>query len=893
MSEQHRPDPDTLLAAVQREERQRHRGHLKVFLGMAAGVGKTYTMLEAAHQLQLQGTDVVVALVETHGRPETAALLEAFEILPRRQVPYRDTLLEEMDLDAVIARQPTLALVDELAHTNAPGSRHAKRYQDVLELLEAGINVYTTLNVQHVESRKDTVQQITGVPVHETVPDSILDAANEIELIDLAPDDLRKRLLEGKVYVPTSVDVAANNFFRTGNLTALREMALRLTAERVDRQLRDYMQVKQIAGPWKSGERLMVAVGPAPLSEHLIRWTRRLAYNLEASWLAVHIETTAPLSEADKRRLVANLALARELGAEVMTVAGTDIAEALLRVAHQQNVSQIVVGKPLHPRLRELLNGGSLVDRLIRASGNVDIYVVTSSPAKEPNPDPPPLRPVRHSSLGQYVVALLAVGLVTLIDLYLLPVIGYRAAGLSELFVVLLIAVFVGRGPALMASLITAVSWNFLFIPPRFTLTISLFEDAILFLMYFFTALIAGNLTARLRTQERLARHRAERTQALYALTRDIAAAVTLDDVVSSAVRQFGQVFDADVAIFLRSASGRLIEDAHPTSTLNVSERDFSVATWAFQNRRPAGKSTGTLALADARYMPLLTPNGPVGVIAIRERQSTPPTVEQEAMLETFVSQVALGIEREFLDEAAAQSAMLRESERLHATVLNSISHELRTPIAAILGAADNLAEQKVDETTSAMLLRDIQDAATRLNRLVANLLDISRLESGRLALKLEWSDVSDLIGVALDNLEPRLAGHPVQLDVPPDLPLIQIDFVLMEQVLVNILDNAATHTPTGTPIVISARADTGSMLIVVTDRGPGLAGEGDRLFEKFYRGPAAASGGTGLGLAIVKGLVEAHGGTIRADNAPGGGARFEIRLPMTTTAPPVQEALP
>jgi two-component system sensor histidine kinase KdpD len=891
MAQEHRPDPDALLAAVQREEGKHSRGRLKIFLGMSAGVGKTYTMLEAAQQLQSQGVDVVVALVETHGRAETKALLDGLEMIPRRQIPYRDSVLEEMDLDAVVARKPRLALVDELAHSNAPGSRHAKRYQDVLELLEANIDVYTTLNVQHVESRADTVQQITGIRIHETVPDSILEVANEIELIDLAPEDLRKRLFEGKVYVPERVDVAADNFFRVGNLTALREMALRLTAERVDQQLRDYMQVKHIAGPWKSGERLMVAVGPAPLSEQLVRWTRRLAFNLEASWIAVHVETTTPLSDAAKQRLMSNLSLARELGAEVVTTEGNDIAETLVRVAHQQNVSQIVVGKPLRSRLQELFSGGSLVDKLIRSSGDVDIYVVTAHEEGEPPPRQPFRLPPTHSNRNDYLIALAAVTGVTAISLLLLPVVGYQAVGLVELLVVLLIAVFVGRGPALMAAFLTAIAWDFLFIPPRFTFTISMVEDAILFGLYFLTALVAGNLTARLRTQERLARFRAERTQALYALTREIATAQTLDDVVQSAVKQVGQVFDADVAIFLQTPSGQLQPQPHMASTLTVDERDYSVAVWAFQNSRPAGKNTNTLAMARAQYLPLLTQNGPVGVIAIDQHNPELLTIDQVSLLETFTSQVALGIEREFLDEAAAQSAMLRESERLHATLLNSISHELRTPIAAILGAASSLMNRQSGDATQQTLTQDIHDAGERLNRLVANLLDISRLESGRLSLKLEWSDISDLIGVALTSAENRLSQHPVRVDVAPDLPLIQIDFVLMEQVLVNILDNAALYTPPGTEISVKARSADKAVEIVIEDNGPGLPDDPTRLFDKFTRGPSAASGGTGLGLAIVRGLVEAHGGTVSAESREPNGARFIIQIPVTGAAPPVHEA--
>jgi two-component system sensor histidine kinase KdpD len=895
--EDDRPDPDELLAVIRKDEARQQRAKLKIFFGMAAGVGKTYTMLDAAHQLKAEGVDVVVGYVETHKRAETEALLEKLEIIPRQKLEYRGAVLEEMDIDAILARRPELVLVDELAHTNAPGARHVKRYQDVIELLEAGIDVYTTVNVQHFESRADAVRQITGITVHETVPDSILDMANEIELIDLSPDDLRKRLAEGKVYVPDRVETAANNFFRTGNLTALREMALRLTAEHVDHKLQDYMQVKRIAGPWKSGERLMVAVGPSPFSEKLIRWTRRVAYNLEAPWLVAYIETSRTLSAEAKERLAQNLALARNLGSEVVISAGDDVDEALIRLARQRNVTQIVVGKPQSSRWQRFLRGGSLVDKLIRASGDIDIYVVTGD---EPDSSSPRLRlpqTVQHSSWRQYLWAVLIVAAITAVDLVLFNLfhfLEYEVIGLTELFAVLLIAIYIGRGPALLAAAVSAVSWNFLFITPRFTFEISRLQDVILFGLYFVIALFTGNLTARVRTQERQARYNADRTMALYTMAHETATAVNMEDVLKTGVAQIERVFDAQVAIFLLQADGRLAREAHNSSTLQVDEKDFSVATWVFENGKPAGRFTDTLPLASAHFLPLLTPNRIVGAMGIRTRQNERLSFDQEALLETFTYQIALVIEREMLDEAAEQSAMLRESERLYTTLLNSISHELRTPIATIAGAASSLIDPQtsMNGEARAELTRDIQDAADRLNRLVENLLDMSRLDSGRLKLKLDWCDMGEVIGVAVKRLEKCLAERPLSIQYAPNLPLAQMDFVLMEQVIVNLLDNICNYTPPATPVEIRAEMDEKSLIIAITDSGKGIPpGDLERIFEKFYRVPGTGTGGTGLGLSICRGLVEAHGGTLSVENVPNGGARFLIRLPVSGTPPPVKEA--
>jgi two-component system sensor histidine kinase KdpD len=616
-----------------------------------------------------------------------------------------------------------------------------------------------------------------------------------------------------------------------------------------------------------------------------------MAYNLEAEWLAVHVDSPSVLTDADKLRLAHNLALARELGSEVISTTGQDVIEALVRVARQRNVTQIVIGKPAHTPLQDFLRGGSYVNRLVRASGDIDVYVVTGDPS-ESTPQPRVPRPEAHSRWTQYALGTGIILMVTLFNLVTRPVIGYQAVGLTDLLAVLLIAVYIGRGPALLAAAVSAATWDMLFIPPRFTITITRLEDIIVLVLYFFIAIFTGNLTARIRAQQRQARSYAKRTLALYTLARETATAVNMDDVLKTAITQIGRVFDAEAAIFLRSASNHLAEQPHPASTLRVSDKEYTVANWVFENGKPAGRFTETLAAADAKYLPLLTHSGAVGVLAMRPRTNDPLTLDEEALLDTFTRQVALVIEREMLNEAAQQSAMLRESERLHSTLLNSISHELRTPIATIIGAASSLTDAHVSIDSKKALVSDIQTAAERLNRLVANLLDMTRLESGRLRLKLEWCDIGDLISVAVSSAARRLDDHPLTLRLSPDLPLLQMDFVLMEQVLVNLLDNIASHTPPGTPVEIDTAREDDTVSIIVADRGQGIPPEDlERIFDKFYRVPGSAAGGTGLGLSICRGLVSAHGGTLVAANRPEGGAQFTIRLPVTDAPPPAREA--
>ncbi len=885
-----RPNPDALLSSLQREEAAQQRGRLKVFLGMSPGVGKTYAMLEAARRELAAGRDLVVGYVETHGRKETDALAAGLPVVPRKTIEHRGLTLTEMDLDAVLARRPQLALVDELAHTNAPGSRHPKRYHDVRELLDAGIDVFTTLNVQHVGSRAEIVREFTGATIQETVPDSVLDEA-EIELVDLPPGELLKRLAEGRVYVPDRAQAAAQNFFREGNLIALRELALRVAAEHVGQNVRDYLAARQLAGPVKSGQRLLVAISPSPLSESMARWTRRLADNLQAPWLAVFVDTGRRLSDDEQTRLQKNLALARELGAEVIATSDQDLVEGILRVAHQQNVTQIVAGKPAGFRLLDFLRGGSVLGRLIRGSSNIDVCCVRAETG-DPAAAPRPLRWRPSSAPRQYLAALGVVAGVTALNFALRNWTGPYALSLVYLMAVVTLSMFVGRGPIYLAATAGALMWNYCFLPPLYTFYITSFQDALMFTMFFVVALAMGHLTGRLRAQQSAEREREERATALYLLTRELAGGKDFTELLGVVIRQLGEVFRADVAVLLPDTDRKAELVSYPFGTLDVSEKEAGVAAWAFRNAKPAGCATDTLPSADALYMPLVTPTGCVGVIGLRLKKGRELPLLQRNLLENFIHQTALVLDRQRLSDADHTAKLLEESERLSKALLDSISHELRTPIAAITSAASGL-EDLADKDKPALrraLTDEIREASRRLNRLVGNLLDMTRLESGRMTPRLEWCDMGDLVGVALRQLEKELAGHPVTTHLPRELPLVKMDFVLMEQALTNLLLNAALHTPAGIRIQISAAAENGELLLSVADTGPGIPAEAlPQLFGKFYRAPGAPAGGSGLGLSIVKGFVEAHGGHVSAANRAGGGAEFTIRLPLGQ-APPMPE---
>jgi two-component system sensor histidine kinase KdpD len=889
MTELERPNPDVLLAALHREDARKQRGKLKVFFGMAPGVGKTYAMLEAARRELTSGRDVVAGYVETHGRKETDALTEGLPSIPRLRMEYRGMDLTEMDLDALLARRPQLALVDELAHTNAPGSRHPKRCQDVMELLEAGIDVFTTLNVQHVESRAEAVRQITGVTIRETVPDSVLDGA-EFELVDLPPEELRARLTAGKVYVPESARAAQDNFFRPGNLSALRELALRFAAEHVGQDVLAYRQALGVADPWKTGQRLLVAVSASPSSASLVRWTRRLAGELQAGWVAVYVEQPHALTEAEQTRLARHLALARELGAQVIMTTDSDVARGLLRVAREQNVTQIVIGKPVGWRALDLLRGRSLLNLLIRESGHIDIHAVRAEGEGLPLPRKGMPRLEAASARG-FGVALAVVAAVTGVNAVLQRWLGHEAIALVYLLSVVVLAMFVGRGPTLMAATLTALLWDFFFTEPRFTFWITTVTDLMLFLTYFVVALAMGHLAARLRSEQAAERRREQRATALYLLTRELAQASDFADLLAIVIREVGKAAEAEVGLSLPEEGSVGALTPYFASTWALAEKEQSVAAWAFLHRQAAGRDTDTLPSSAGLHLPLIAGDHTLGVLSLRFRSQTPLTTERRDLLESFVRQIGLVLDRQRLRDAEQQAKLVAESERLSKALLNSVSHEIRTPIAAITSAASSLTKSDGDSGLQRAMVNEIQEAAWRLNRLVGNLLDIARLETGHVKPKLDWCDVSDLVHATLKDLEVELSGHPVSVELSTGLPLVKMDFVLMQQVLGNLLLNAAAYTKPGTPVEITVATTPGALVLKVADRGRGLPEEAlPFVFDKFYRGPSVPAGGTGLGLAIVKGFVEAQGGQVAVENRPGGGAAFTIRLPLAKS-PPVMEA--
>ncbi len=883
MAEEIQKNPDQLLDAIQRAESRQRLGELKIFLGMCPGVGKTYAMLEAAQRELKAGRDLAVGYVETHGRKETDALACGLPVIPRRTVEYRGTTLTELDLDAVLAMRPGLALVDELAHTNAPGSRHPKRWQDIQELREAGIHVFTTLNVQHVESRAETVRQITGTEIRETVPDSVLDDA-VLELVDLPPRELVQRLHEGKVYVPDRATAAAEHFFREANLTALRELALRLVADHVGDDTDEFRRATPSAGPWKTGNRLLVAVGPSPLSESLIRWTRRMADELRCPWLAVHVEASRPLPPSAQTRLERNLATARELGAEVVTTSDDDLARGLLRAAREHNVTQIVLGKPAGAGFLNLLRSGRLIRRLMRESGDIDLHVIRAE--KETSRPERSSWSLRHASHpGQYATAAGIILGTGLLNLGLMTFAGPRVPGLVFLLAVVLVALFVGRGPVLLAGTLSALAWNFFFLPPRLTFAIDRAEDALLFAAYFVVALVLGQLVARIRSQAEAERRREERSTALYQLTRELAEAATRDEVVWQLVSQVSGVFGAPATVVL--PVGNTLR-SHPDGTLSLSGKEFGVADWAFRQGRTAGRCTDNLPGAECLHVPLVTERKTFGVLSIDLPGQTLGTGQRD-LLETFARQAALVLDRVELRATAEQTRLLAESERLSRALLNSISHELRTPLAASTSAAGALAEaDDAPLEQRRVLLGEIQEANARLNRIVGNLLDVARLESGKVIPHLDWHDARDLAQTALSELRRELARHPVTLHLPAEPALIRLDFSLAQHAIANLLVNAATHTPPGTAVDLSVQDLEDSVILTVADRGPGIPVNFlPRVFDKFFRAPGAPTGGSGLGLTIAKGFVEAHGGTISVANRPGGGAVFALRFPRREEPPP------
>ena len=884
-----RPSPDALLEEALRET----RGRLKIFLGAAPGVGKTYAMLTSARAKQADGVDIVVGVVETHGRAETQALLAGLEAIPRRRIAYKGRVLEEMDLDAILARRPELVLVDELAHTNAPESRHPKRYLDVEELLAAGIDVYTTVNIQHVESLNDIVAQITRIRVRETVPDGVIDRADDIEVVDITPDDLTQRLRDGKVYVRETASRALAHYFSAGNLTALRELALRAAAARVDAQLLNHMRANAIAGPWAAGERVLVCVGEDPAAAGLVRYAKRLADRLHAPWTALTIETrrSAELSEEARDRVADSLRLAARLGGEALTLpgGGQAIAEDLLAYARAQNVTQIVIGKSGRSRWFEILHG-SVVHELVRAAGAISVHVIAGEEAAGPAPaEAVHTRPEpRRRDLLPYWAALLAIaaafGIVKLIQ----PLVGIESLDLVFLTAIVGVAIRFGLFPSLVAVAAGSLVYNFFFLPPTYTLTIADPTNVSALLLFAVVAVLVSNLAAQVRGQALAAQARARTTEALYAFSRKLAGVSTLDDVLWATAYQLASQLDAQVVLLLPDPeAGITVRAGYPPED-SLEPADIAAAKWAYENNHAAGRGADTLPGARRLFMPLRTARGSVGVVGLdAERPGPLLTPEQRRLFDALADQAAVAIERVNLVEDVEAAARAAEADRLRQALLSSISHDLRTPLAAIVGAAGALRDfaADLDAAGRAELLGTILSESDRLNRFIANLLDMTRLEAGAITPARAPHDLAEIVGSALQRAGRLLADHRVTIDLGDDLPMAEIDPVLFEQVLFNLLDNAAKYAPEGSTVRIEAGPTAaGDTAIRVIDEGEGIpSDELERVFDRFHRigkGDRVRAG-TGLGLAVCRGFVEAMGGSIVAGNrADRPGAVFTVTLP-------------
>jgi two-component system, OmpR family, sensor histidine kinase KdpD len=893
MNEQ-RPDPDVLLRRLREQEERERRAKLKIFFGASAGVGKTYAMLVEAHERRRAGTDVAVGVVETHGRAETAELLEGLEVLPPRLLEHRGTSLLEFDLDAALRRRPGLILLDELAHSNAPGSRHAKRWLDVEELLDAGVDVYTTLNVQHVESLYDVVAQITGVAVREIVPDSILERADEIELVDLPPDDLLQRLREGKVYLPEQARRAADHFFQKGNLIALRELALRVTADRVDQQMESYRREHSIRRPWSVGGRILVGLGDPREGLRLVRAAHRMAARLNAEWLVVHVETPGEFGPpgAARDHLVDLMGYAEELGAETAMLTGPRPAEQMLAYARERNVSRLLVGRPSRPRWRRLLRG-SLVDALLAGAGGMDVFVMSGEPDETAAAPPAVAAGPPSLRAGNYVRAVVAVGVCTALAWLVHRRLDPANLTMIYLLGIMVVAVRLGRGPAVLASLLGVAAFDFFFVPPQFTFHVSDTQYVVTFAGMLGVALVISTMASRLRQQTEAARERERRMAVLYRLSRELSGLRETRELLRAALSRVADVFASRAVILLPDADGRLAVAAGDAAALGEGGHDQGVAQWTFDHAQPAGAGTPTLPAARALFLPLPGVRETVGVLGlVPDDPDRVLTRDRFRLAETFASQVALSLERAQLAEQAERTHVLIESERTRSLLLSSVSHDLRTPLSVITGATSSLLADGavLPAPVGRELVETIADEAQRLNRLVGNLLDMTRLESGAMPVRTDWHSLEEIIGSALGRLESRLPGRPVEVKLPPGLPLVRLDDVLVEQVIFNLIENALKYTPPTSPIEIGATLGDGRLVLEVADRGPGLPpGQEESVFEKFYRGRREGDpSGVGLGLSICRGIVEAHGGTITAANRAGGGAVFRVVLPQTEPPPVV-----
>ncbi len=888
-NEESKPSPDALLESIEKQEQKAGRGQLWIFLGMCPGVGKTYAMLEAAHERKKNGSDVVIGIIETHGRAETQALVAGLEVLPKIKIEYREKNFEELDVDRVLARKPELVLVDELAHTNTPGSRHPKRYHDVNEIIQAGIDVYTTMNVQHLESRVDLIKQITGVTVQERVPDSFFELADQVKLVDLPPTELLKRLKAGKVYVGDMAEKAVEGFFQEEHLLALRELALRFTAEVVEGELHDQMVRKQISGPWQTRERMLVAISHSPYSKRLIRAARRTAASLEANWIALYVDTGEALSEEDKEMLRRNMDMASELGADVVSVRDTDIPSAIRRVAEQRNVTQILMGRPDRRFFSDLIGGGTILDKLVRETSEIDIHVLRQ--VRKPRHKGWRLRwhfPAPLGDLSVYSNAFWFIALVTAIGAALEPIIKYQAVGFIFLLAVLTIATLTSRGPTIFATVLSALTWNYFFIPPKFTFYIAQIADVMMNVAYFGVALGACILTTKIKRQSDELKSRAQQISLLYDFSRELANSSDIHSITAITYQFVKRTLGSPCSIFIRGTDSKLKEVEPEMGGIHlINDKHRAVAQWVSENGKRAGFGTETLSGSDVFCLPINGTKGIIGVFLFFPNEKKSLSFDEETLLESLCASVATSIERENLRAETESLHIVEASEKLYQTVLDSVSHELRTPITTIMGAASALQDQKtvLSQTSQQSLTEEIILGTQRLNHVVENLLDMSRMSSGQLTLQRELVELSETIDTIVAEWKSfKQIYSSVEIQTQEEV-YSKIDIKLFRNVIYNLLHNALAYSPPNSKIVVrvSKNMKEGNAMIEVIDEGSGIvAAEGANVFQKFYRVPGTAAGGMGLGLSIVKGLVEAHGGTVRVANRQDrSGSIFQILVPM------------
>lgn len=872
-----RKDPEEYLKIIKQNEENLRRGKLRIFFGMAAGVGKTYQMLESAHAALQDGHNIVIGYIETHGREDTVRVCGGIPQIKRKKTEYKGAAVEETDIDEIIRVKPEIVIIDELAHTNAPGSRHKKRYQDILEILNCGIDVWTTVNVQHIESRVSTVEHITGIKIGETVPDYILELADKIEIIDITPEELQKRVRAGKIYSAEKTETALNNFFREGNITALREISLQVVAKLVDKDITEYKREHNISKSWKAADKLLVAVGPSPFSAYLIKWTKKTAFNMKAEWIAVNIESPVEMSEEQNSMLGKNIELARELGAKIVTTADDDIVNGIIRTARLYNISQIVIGKSLFFSVKDMLRK-NITDRLIKESGDIDVYVVSQPGAKKRVERGSGRKKGFNLNLKESLVILLSMLLITALNMVVKKYIGYWGVSLVYLLYIVFAASQYSRKASITVSVISVLICNYLFIPPKYTFYIAKPEDFLMYITFFTVAVVTGKLTSKLHEKETFLRKKERNLEVLYELSKEIAGNADFKEIMSKSAEYLERYFGITAVIYIydeeKDSSSFFPEEN------KVEEKDIDIAQWVTLNGREAGRGSDTLAQSDYFFYPIKSSNKTEGVILLDVNSKS--ISEKRELLKTISFMIGSAIMREKIMKMKQQFVVEQETEKLYSVILKSISHELKTPLTSISLAVNGLCDKKLfsNAGTRDILIEDIKEANDRLGRIVNNLLDMTRIESGKLKLNLQWNDINDLLSVVENKFKKELAEYGFKKKVDCDMGPVKFDFGLIEQVVSNIVYNAIVHTRKGSEIRVSSYTKDNSIFIEVSDNGGGIK-KIDKIFDKFYKEDSKKTGGLGIGLSICKAIIEFHKWELTASNNSIGGATFKIEIPI------------